>query len=304
MIMKENFRIDFLCVGFQKCATTTLDSILRQHSGVCLPAIKEIHLGEWVDECRNPLEVIEQKFFGGNYVGKKIGIIDPNLIECSQAIYKYMGSSVKIIFLMRNPVDRLFSYYKMALKYGYWDIYKSTLYGQKIRNVRKSFGRYVREELRNRNKSYSVLWGNYIDYILDFAKYYGRDMIDIVFFEDFISSPEKCTNEILKFLSLPFENLKFDLCVGEGNCVSKNNLCFKINSKIISKREEIRSNPDNTIRQFERMNTVFQKVSKYTTEFNGEKMDAYTRQRLEKYYGESKKRLEEFLDMDLSVKWF
>lgn len=302
--MKENFRIDFLCVGFQKCATTTLDAILRQHSGVCLPAIKEVHLGEWVNECRNPLEVLEQKFFADDYVGKKIGIIDPSLIDCPQVIYKYMGSRVKIIFMMRNPVDRLFSYYKMALKFGYLDIYKSTMYGQEIENVSKSFRRYVREELRRRNKSYAILWGNYIDYILDFTKYYGRDMIDIVFFEDFILSPKKFTYEILEFLSLPFESLNYDLRVGEGNCISKNNLCFKINSKIISKREEIRSNPNNTMRQFERMDRVFEKVSKYTTEDNSEKMDAYTRQRLEKYYGESKKRLEEFLNMDLSEKWF
>lgn len=56
--------------------------------------------------------------------------------------------------------------------------------------------------------------------------------------------------------------------------------------------------------QFERMDKVFQKVSKYTTEDNSEKMDSYTRRRLENYYGESKKRLEEFLNMDLSEKWF
>ncbi len=302
--MKTDFKIDFLCVGFQKCATTTLDAILRQHSSVCLPAIKEVHLGEWVDECKNPLETIEQKYFCGDYDGKKIGIIDPSLIDCPQVIYKYMGSRVKIIFLMRNPVDRLFSYYKMALKFGYSDIYKSTLYGKEVKNVSRSFRRYVREELRRKNKSYSILWGNYIDYILDFSKYYSRDLIDIVFFEDFVSSPEMYTYEIFEFLSLPYESINFDLCVGEGNCISKNNLCFKINSKIISKREEIRSNVNNSMKQFERMDTVFQKVSKYTTESNCEKMDAYTRQRLEKYYGESKKRLEEFLNMDLSEKWF
>lgn len=302
--MAENFKIDFLCAGFQKCATTTLDAVLRQHSGICLPAMKEIHLGEWVDKCRNPLKVIEQKFFDSNYVGKKVGIIDPNLIECPQVIHKYMGGQVKIIFMMRNPVDRLFSYYKMALKFGYSDVYKSTLCGQEIKNVSKSFRRYVREELRYRNKIYSLLWGNYIDYILNFIKYYDRDLIDVVFFEDFISFPEKSTYEILEFLSLPLESLNFDLRVGEGNCISKNDLCFKINDKIISKREEIRSNPNNTMIQFERMDKVFQKVSKYTTEDNSEKMDSYTRRRLENYYGESKKRLEEFLNMDLSEKWF
>ena len=48
--MKDEFKIDFLCVGFQKCATSTLDAILRQHSKVALPDIKEIHLEPYTSD--------------------------------------------------------------------------------------------------------------------------------------------------------------------------------------------------------------------------------------------------------------
>lgn len=78
--MRNSFKIDFLCVGFQKCATTTLDAILRQHSEVALPIIKEIHLAEWATKCQNPMKLIENKFFRDtNYSNKKIGIVDPSL---------------------------------------------------------------------------------------------------------------------------------------------------------------------------------------------------------------------------------
>lgn len=151
--MKRNFKLDFLCVGFQKCATTTLDALLGQHSCVALPNIKEIHLEEWGGKCENPMKVIENKFFAGSdYINKKVGIIDPNLRDCPREIRKRIGKDIKLIFIMRNPVDRLFSYYKMALKLGFYDVYQSTLYGKEISNVRKSFGRYVREELIKEKK--------------------------------------------------------------------------------------------------------------------------------------------------------
>ena len=230
--MGNKFKIDFLCVGFQKCATTTLDAILRQHSNVLLPDIKEVHMEEWAYQCENPMYIIHKKFFQNRYSDKKIGIIDPNLQDCEQIIYKYMGTDIKIIFLMRNPVDRLFSYYKMALKLGYKGVYHSTLHGKEITNVRKSFGRYVREELRRENKNPPILWGNYIDTIQRFRMYYKKQNMIFIFFEDLIKSPEKSVQEICRFLSLPYEKLDCDMWEYSGNLISKNDISFKINGKM------------------------------------------------------------------------
>lgn len=303
--MKNNFKLDFLCVGFQKCATTTLDTILGQHSCVALPTIKEIHFEEWGGKCENPMKVIESKFFAGSdYINKRVGIVDPNLRDCPREIRKRLGKNIKLIFIMRNPVDRLFSYYKMALKLGFYDVYQSTLYGKEISNVRKSFGRYVREELIKENKASPILWGNYIDVIMDFSRYFERDKMFFIIFEDFIHNPEKVTRELFEFLSLPYEEVEFKIWEFSGNRISKNALCFKINSTIIFMREKSRCSLNASTKQFNKIDNFYNSMAKLTTKENNESMSIGTRKQLERYYDDSTRKLEDFLGIDLSEKWF
>lgn len=302
--MNSKFKIDFLCVGFQKCATTTLDGILRQHSDIALPDIKEIHLDEWYRGCGDPMEIIKQKFFGGNWEGKKIGIIDPNLCDYPRLIRRYMGSDIKLIFMMRNPVNRLFSYYKMALVLGFPDVYKSIMYGKEVRYVTKSFERYIEEKLQDKNKFTPVLWGNYIDIISKFEPYFKRDMMKFIIFEEYLKDPEGHMNEIFDFLDLPYQTLNFNLWKFRGDRIPKNKCCFKINRKISLIREEARCNPKATINQFRMADTLVEKLNKWTTMENDEKMSHNAKEHLESYYSGSVRRLEEYLDIDLSQVWF
>lgn len=302
--MNSKFKIDFLCVGFQKCATTTLDGILRQHSGIALPDIKEIHIDEWYRGCVDPMEIIMQKFFGENWEGKKIGIIDPNLCDYPRLIRRYMGPDIKLIFMMRNPVNRLFSYYKMAMALGFLEVYKSTMHGKEVRYVAKSFERYIEEKLQDQNKSTSVLWGNYIDIILKFENYFKRDMMKFIIFEEYLNDPEGNVSEILDFLDLPYQKLDFILWKGQGDRIPKNNFCFKVNGKISMMRERARCNPNATLNQFRITDALVEKVNKWTTMDNGEKMSRNSKEQLETYYSGSVRRLEEYLGIDLSQAWF
>ncbi len=302
--MNSKFKIDFLCVGFQKCATTTLDGLLRQHSGIVLPDIKEIHMDEWCRRCADPLEIIMQKFFGGNWEGKKIGIIDPNLCDYPRLIRRYMGTEIKLIFMMRNPVNRLFSYYKMALMLGLPEVYKSSMNGRDVRHVAKSFDRYIEEKLQDKNKSTSLLWGNYIDILLKFEHYFKRDMMRFIIFEEYLNAPERHVREIFDFLDLPYQRLDFGLWKGKGDRIPKNKFCFEVNSKIRLIREEARCNPKATINQFRIADALVEKVNKWTTMENDEKMSRNAKERLETYYSGSVRRLEEYLDVDLSQVWF
>lgn len=302
--MNSKFKIDFLCVGFQKCATTTLDGILRQHSGIALPDIKESHMAEWYRGCGDPMEIIMQKFFGENWEGKKIGIIDPSLCDYPRLIRRYMGSDIKLIFTMRNPVNRLFSYYKMSLLSGHPDVYKSTMNGKEVEYVAKSFERYVEEKLQDQNKSIPILWGNYIDTILKFENYFKRDMMKFIIFEEYLNDPEGHVREIFDFLDLPYQKLDFMLWKGQGDRIPKNKICFKVNRKISLMREEARCNPKATINQFRIADALVEKVNKWTAMENDEKMSRSAKELLEAYYSGSVRRLEEYLNIDLSPVWF
>ncbi len=300
----SNFKVNFLCVGFQKCATTTIDAVLRQHSQISLPCIKEIHLDMWYDRCENPIKVIENKFFGEcSHTEKRYGIVDPEFENNPKVVYDCIGTDVKLIFMMRNPVDRLFSFYKMALQLGFPRVYRSTLNGKKIRNVRQSFGRYVREELKNEVKNVDFCCGNYIDTIQEFEKYYKRENMKFIIFEQYLNEPEKIIKEIFDFLELPCERVDFNTWVGKGK-ISKNRICFRINYRMNLLREYARCNPRIKLEIFQRIDKLCSKIFSLTTVGNEEKMNFSTRKALERYYKNSKDKLQEYLKMDLSEWWF
>ena len=301
--IKEGFKIDFLCVGIQKCGTSTLYEILKQHSGIALSNIKEIHLAEWVDKSSEPLKDIERKFFEDGWYNKKVGIIDPTFEDDAELAYKCMGDT-KLIFIMRNPVDRLFSHYKMAVKLGCNEVYPSTLYGKEITRIRCSFGRYVREKLRKENKSDMLLRGNYIDTILRFEKYYNRDMMKFIFLEEYIADPEKVVREIEEFLELPHEKLDYSIWKNKGDLLPKNKMGFKVNQSFNMLEEYVKSNPRFSVEQWQRVHRMSVIIRSKTSVINHEKMSNHTRRKLEKYYEGSIQRLGEYLDIDLSQIWF
>lgn len=297
-------KIDFLCVGFQKCATTTLDAVLRQNKNIILPQTKEVHLDMWYHKYNNPMNIIKNKFFDKNIdSGKLIGIIDPELENDPRMVYDCMGKDVKLIFIMRNPVDRLFSFYKMALWLGFPRVYGSTLNGDKIQCVRQSFARYVREELKKEEKSIDLCRGNYIDKILEFLKYYNKANMKFIIFEEYIRNPEKVVNELFGFLQVPNQNINYNIWEGGGK-ISKNKICFKINNKLSTLRECARCNSKVGLEIYQKIDSICDIVFEITAVSNTEKIDANIKKRLERYYRESKERLEEFLEIDLSKVWF
>ena len=55
-------KIDFMCLGFPKCGTTTLDMVLRQHTQLSFPKIKETGYWSWYKLYSKPLEELEKYY--------------------------------------------------------------------------------------------------------------------------------------------------------------------------------------------------------------------------------------------------
>lgn len=139
---------------------------------------------------------------------------------------------------------------------------------------------------------------------MEFSRYFERDKMFFIIFEDFIHNPEKVTRELFEFLSLPYEEVEFKIWEFSGNRIAKNAFCFKINSTIILMREKSRCNINASAKQFNKIDNFYNRVAKLTTKENNESMSIGTRKQLERYYDDSTKRLEAFLGIDLSEKWF
>ncbi|MCI7129062.1 MAG: sulfotransferase domain-containing protein [Lachnospiraceae bacterium] len=196
----------FVCAGFAKCATTTLDAILRQHPDIALPCHKETYFLESDTLCDKGLQWYENRYYGKNskrYENKILGEVNPRDSGCKnleKRICEIFGSDIKFIYMIRNPVDAAFSFFKNFLFYGIAEPeLEKNIWSEGL------FDNYVRKYLCNRKKEShgpQMMFAQYL-YGRHFAtalKYISREQMYICVFEDFVRDPETETKKILRFI--------------------------------------------------------------------------------------------------------
>ncbi|MFW6009458.1 MAG: sulfotransferase domain-containing protein [archaeon] len=115
---------NFICPGAQKAATTSLYNILKLHPDVFLPDIKEPQFFAVDKKYKNGLEWYEKKYYSNVSEEKIIGDISTGYMaieHSAERIANDLGTNIKIIFLLRNPVDRAYSHYWME-KNKYFEV--------------------------------------------------------------------------------------------------------------------------------------------------------------------------------------
>lgn len=107
---------DFLGIGIQKAGTSWLHQQLYRHPQIFVPDRKEVHFFDgWYDK---GVEWYEGFFpSGGSEKSyKAIGEFTPRYVfekDAPKRIAEVLGTDVKFIVILRNPADRLYSFYKM-----------------------------------------------------------------------------------------------------------------------------------------------------------------------------------------------
>ena len=281
--MKGNkTELSFICIGFQKCGTTSLYDLLKQHS--------DIYLTEDVKEpmfYRVPFvrRILGRDWYRNRYFGhleeagrmapdarrrasENVGLLtgrrgsaaagasaakegntaaqekcvpssDPVQMDgssvsrgsdsqsfplypgeinaglgfngCARLLGKDFSPKTKLIFMMRDPADRCYSAYKYFLALGFLPM--SVVADDKKRGHAAAFDSYVRsvlfnprrrkEIMRHRMKYLCFSQGNYAYCIQEYLRYFPRENMKFVFFEEFVRDEELVTKDILDFLQIP-----------------------------------------------------------------------------------------------------
>ena len=187
-----------LLIGAQKSGTTYLANLLAQHPDVCFSKTKELHFFERKHRRRKGLGFYERSF--EPYNDQKIVMeATPGYMIFDYAlsdIHKTLGSDIKILVILRDPVNRLISQYRMRASVG---------------GERRSLDEAVSQQLDagfDGFKNY-VNRGLYYDQLQMVRKYFPRENIHISVFEDFISDPEAGIKDVCRFLGID-ESHAFD----------------------------------------------------------------------------------------------
>lgn len=109
--------LDFLVIGAQKAATTTLHELLSENPEICLPLAKEVpwfikQTGEW------------ESFFAANFdcapTVSKVGKVTPQYISDPNAaeLIRARVPAIRLIAILRNPVERTYSHFRMCVRRG------------------------------------------------------------------------------------------------------------------------------------------------------------------------------------------
>jgi hypothetical protein len=198
---------DFLLVGAQRAGTTSLFRALAAHPGVAQPNLhKGVHYFD-VNYARG------EDWYRGHFPlrrGSRLAFESAGYYMHHPLAPERIAADlpgVKLLALLRDPVERAYSAHKHELARGFetetsferaLDLEPERLAGEADR-IRNEPG-----YLSHGHRHHSYLdRGHYAEQLDVLFKLFGRDRVHVAFAEDFFGEPEPCYDAVLDFLGLP-----------------------------------------------------------------------------------------------------
>lgn len=185
---------DFLGIGTQKGGTTTLHQWLGKHPEIYMPSCKELHFFNKID--KKSKNWYSKQFENAQH-NQKCGEITPYYLfhDKTPKEIKILLPKVKLIILLRNPVERAISQYYHSYKRGF-----------EILDIQKAFA--AEEERMRKGGEYShqkhsyIGRSKYIDQLARYEKEFNKDQILIIKSEDMFTQQKKCWKRLTNFLGV------------------------------------------------------------------------------------------------------
>lgn len=200
---------NLLIAGVVKGGTTSLFSHLSHHPDICGSSIKETcyfsafrygQLDSRYIQSTDPFKQY-QEYFSHCKNQKYIMEATPGYFEggltVTNEIKKQLGEDVKVIIILREPIDRLISFFKF--KKSMLEIDKSLSLGEYLHHCESI-------PLKERSKqSNNIFWGInggfYANHLEDWINTFG-DSLKIVFFDHLKSDPYSLLQDICNWLEI------------------------------------------------------------------------------------------------------
>jgi len=173
---------NFLIIGAPRSGTDFLFYSLAAHPKICIARKREVH---FFDRNYDKETFWYEQFFShcstSQYIGEKTAnyLINP---DCAKRIKETLGE-VKLIVILRNPIERLYSHYRNWV-------------GLRRIDLQTSFRKFIHLHPE------ILAMGNYYDLLKRYLAYFEMKHILVIFFEKLIKFPSRIYNEVLAFLSI------------------------------------------------------------------------------------------------------
>ena len=210
----NRFRLlpSFLVIGAARSGTSTLFYYLHHHPHVARPATKEIHFFD--DNYRRGLGWY-RSFFSRSGGGLITGEATPYYLF-HPAVPERVAATlpeVRLIALLRNPVDRAYSHYRKMHRDGKEQLSFEEALDAEERRIAGEEDRLLAEpgyRSRQLHRHAYVARGLYADQLERWFAHFPREQLLVLRAEDFFTRPQDVYAETLAFVGLdPFDPGEF-----------------------------------------------------------------------------------------------
>ncbi len=174
-----NQAVQFLVIGAQKAGTTSLFRYLSAHPQIFMPGQKELAYFSDDERYTRGREAYLSEHFSRAVPGQVCGEASPHYMcfqKCAERIQTQFPQ-VRLLAVLRNPVDRAYSHYRMAQRRGLEP---------------QSFGRAVHAQLLRRSRDDAAVdlqrdyvgFGEYGRILANFLRYFARSQLQVVWSDE------------------------------------------------------------------------------------------------------------------------
>jgi hypothetical protein len=206
---------DYIIIGAQKCGTSSLYRYLNEHPAVAPAAGKEVHFFDWhysrgTSWYRAHFPTIVAREMFRARTGRRLitGEASPYYLFHPHAPrrIKSLLPSVKLIALLRNPVERALSAYHHQARAGSEPLSFREAMDQEPARLAPEIERLTRDDTyksaAHRRFSY-LSRGVYADQLEAWFRLFPREQILVIRSEDFFEEPAATVAQVFRFLGLP-----------------------------------------------------------------------------------------------------
>jgi len=211
---------DFFLIGAQKAGTTSLFAALCKHPQVLAPVRKEIYFFNNVANYNKGINWYRAHFpmLAQQTLAQRRHSIahtfdaTANYFEEPKAAKRIKDTfpNTKLVLMLRNPIERAFSHYRMAKKLGFEKVSFPAAIAQEAQRIEEAQmidgHNYVYQRLGYVSK------GHYADLLKPWLACFGPEQLLILRSEDFFLEPDIIFAQVCSFFGLDeFQPDKFEI---------------------------------------------------------------------------------------------